>query len=127
MIAVERRDNIVVASSYLVLASAAMIVISPAFLHFPQTSAVLNYIVAGLVICILAAMRVFVTHRAAWLSLASAVVGAWVMIFPFLLGFWHYPWTFWTSTIFGAAVVLFSIWAFWASLSDSFDEDAMSQ
>lgn len=127
MTVTERRNNTVVAASFMALLCGVMITLSPTWLHFPQSVAVLNYLVAGLVISTLAGIRAFATHRAPWLAVLTMVLGGWVVISPFVLGVWHYPWTFWTSVIFGTGVVVFSFWGAWTNIEPVFAEDAASQ
>lgn len=92
------------------LAIGIWLIIAP-FLLATTGVAMLNDVVVGIAIALLAAVRVsrpaVSTKPASWIN---AVLGAWLIIAPFALGYIS-PAAFWNDIIVGAAVLILGIWS----------------
>jgi hypothetical protein len=64
--------------------------------------------ILGVVIFVVAATALF--RLQAWEEWVNAVLGIWLFIAPFLLGFTGVPGAAWTHWIVGALVVIFAVW-----------------
>jgi len=64
------------------------LLISPWVLSFSTlTTARDNAVIFGIIVGVLAAVRLFVAPAATWLSWVNAILGIWVFISPWVLGF----------------------------------------
>lgn len=64
--------------------------------------------IVGLVIFVVAATALF--RLQAWEEWLNALLGLWLFIAPFLLGFINVPGAAWTHWIVGALVFIFAVW-----------------
>jgi hypothetical protein len=106
----EDKTNTRWASSLNVLAGIWLIV-SPYILGFSTSSLRLNDIYVGIVIGALALIRaIVVTQSSRWLSWVNMVLGAWLIVSPFILHF-TYAIHIWNDIILGILVILFGAWS----------------
>jgi len=70
----------------------------------------LNDLVLGIVIGVFALLRGAVALRAAWLSWLNALLGVWVMISPWVLGFHNSQAAAWNNILLGLAVIVLACW-----------------
>ena len=89
------------------------LVLAPFLLTFTGiTAATINSVVLGALILILAGSREFGEgYRHAWPSWINVIVGAWLIIAPFALGFSASVEAMWSHIIAGAAVVVLALWS----------------
>jgi hypothetical protein len=76
-----------------------------------RPSAMWNDIILGIVIAIIAAIRFFGAYQATWLSWLNVILGIWVIVSPWVLGFSSTPTPMWDNVIVGIVVVILGIWA----------------
>jgi hypothetical protein len=63
-------------------------ILAPFILGYSSASVpTTNAIIVGLIVTVLAAIRFFGAYRAAWLSWVNAVLGVWLIVAPFILGY----------------------------------------
>ena len=72
-----------------------------------------NSIIAGIIVAVLAATR-FSGATRPWASWVDALVGAWLIISPWVYGYAGTSWE-WNSIIVGIAIVVFGVWSALAS------------
>ena len=89
------------------------LVVAPFALGFGAVSAaVWNSVIAGIAIALLASSRE--THEglrhptASWIN---AIIGVWLVLSPFLLGFSGATVAMWNSVVLGIAVIVFALWS----------------
>ena len=99
------------ASGILIL-TGIWLIIAPFILGYTNIQqAQWNDIVVGAVIAILAAARTFSgSLRAAWVSWLNAVLGFWLIIAPFVLGYPE-PTPRWNDIILGIIIVVLGTWS----------------
>ncbi len=86
------------------------LIAAPFVLAFTEsTDALWNHIVVGLIVLILAAIRVNQPANSAWMSWVNVVLGIWLVVAPFLIGFEETP--LWNSVISGIVVVVMGAWS----------------
>ncbi|HJT77649.1 MAG TPA: SPW repeat protein [Gemmataceae bacterium] len=108
------RAGIKTASGLNILAG-IWLIISPfvlGFFHYNQVSPLLNTLIAGVIVLILAACRVGLPYRNAWMSWVNLLLGIWLIISPFFLP--EYINTFRATpndVILGIVVGLLAIWS----------------
>jgi hypothetical protein len=120
--AMRHRGQITAASGLDVVAG-FWLLISPFALMFPRdTDAMINNVVLGLAIGSLALYRFFHPARSAWLSVMNVILGIWVMIAPFVLGFDTLESAKTSNVITGISVILLSAWSAMATADIHADE-----
>ena len=92
------------------------LIVSPFVLSYSNLqNAMWNDIVLGVVIGAIALFRFSGAYTQAWLSWVNLVLGAWVFISPFVLGFTSNQVALWDNLIFGAVVFVLAGWSALAS------------
>lgn len=74
-----------------------------------------NAVIAGLVILVMAWMRVTNPYSAGWRSVVSVVVALWLIAAPFVLHDTMYTGAYWNSVVIGIGVLVFAGWSALAS------------
>jgi hypothetical protein len=91
------------------------LIVAPFVLTFTGSSARGDDIILGIVIAVIAACRVFGAYRSPWLSWANALLGIWVIISPWILGFSGKAQPTWNNVIVGIAITILAVWSAVAS------------
>ncbi len=108
-------DQVTWASGLSVLAG-LWLLISPWVLGFSdQQSPLWNAVILGIVIAVLAFIRAGGWYQAVWLAWVNLVLGIWVVISPWILGFSGQNAPLWDAVVVGVIVVILSAWSIWAS------------
>lgn len=78
----------VMTASGLNLIAGLWLIIAPFLLNYGDLREALgNDIIIGIIVAALAAIRISGAYQAAWLSWTNFVLGAWLIIAPFVLGY----------------------------------------
>lgn len=77
--------------------------------------ATLNFLIIGAAIAVMAIVRLMRPLQFEGVSLTNAVLGAWLIIAPFVLGYSAFSTPLWNSIIVGALVLLASGLSIWLS------------
>ncbi|MGA7616029.1 MAG: SPW repeat protein [Thermoanaerobaculia bacterium] len=111
----ERRAQVMTASGLDVLAG-IWLLISPFVITFRGLpNAVTNDVVFGIVVAVLAAIRFFGAYRASWISWLNALIGLWILVSPWFLGFSIAPEAMWNNVLTGIAIIILGGWSALAS------------
>ena len=89
----------------------AWLIIAPFVLGFTNMVALWDSIIVGAIVLILAWIRVANPVSGSGVSWVNAVLGVWLIIAPFILGFSGMAGATWDNIIVGAAVVIFGAWS----------------
>jgi ABC-type molybdate transport system permease subunit len=101
----------ITATSSLDIVAGCWLFLSPFFLPYRSvSSAVANTVSVGLVIAVLAAYHLAKPVRASWASWVNAVLGVWLLISPWVLGFSHVTSATYNSVVIGIFVILLATW-----------------
>ena len=92
------------------------LVIAPFLLRYATSASRGNDITIGIIIALLAAFRLFGAYRAAWLSWLNALLGIWLIVAPFILGYDSSS-ALWNDIIVGLFIAFLGIWSATASRS----------
>jgi len=76
-----------VTASGLNLVAGVWLIIAPFILGYGGTVAALNDLILGIVIGVIALIRIFSPARTTWLSWVNAVAGLWLIFAPSILGY----------------------------------------
>lgn len=91
------------------LAVAGLLVVAPFFLVFVNiTAAAWNAWIVALVIAGLAIAAIL--RYAEWEEWINALLGLWLLVSPWILGFTEVPAALWTHVVLGVFVALFAAW-----------------
>ena len=93
------------------LVLAVALVISPWVLAFPAGAATYNAVIAGLVIGLVAIGAI--VAFAQWEEWVNLIVGIWVVIAPFVLGFAAATTAMWAHVVIGLAVAILAAVELW--------------
>jgi len=104
------RGQVATASGLDVLAG-IWLLISPFVLHFGVRAAMTNNIILGIVIGVLALIRFFDTEQLAVLSWLNALLGLWVLISPWVLGFAGVRVPMTNNVVMGIIVIILAGWS----------------
>ena len=86
------------------------LIISPWVLRFSSMDAFRNNdVVFGIVVAVLAAIRVAGAYEANWLSWINVLVGIWLFVSAFVFGGRAEPMPFWNSIVLGVIVFVLGI------------------
>ena len=91
----------------IILLAGMWLIISPFLLGYSQ-GATTNSVLVGIAISALAIIRLTLT-RDAWTGWLAAVMGLWLVIAPFILGFMQ-PAVLWNEIIVGIIIAGLSLW-----------------
>lgn len=86
------------------------LIISPYVLGFARTSAATNAIIVGIIVGILALISATSPESAMWTSWLNIILGVWMIISPFILGFTGGAIVM-NSIILGIIVIALSAWS----------------
>jgi len=93
------------------IAAGLWLLLSPYILGFAAiTVALVNNILLGIVIGVLALFRVYKPEKTSWLSVVNAILGLWLIISPFALSFGSAA-PIWNNVILGIIVVVMAVWS----------------
>ncbi|HEU4671793.1 MAG TPA: SPW repeat protein [Candidatus Limnocylindrales bacterium] len=108
-------DQVTWASGLSVLAG-LWLLISPWVLGFSDRQNPLwNAVILGIVIAVLAFIRAGGWYSAIWLAWVNLVLGIWVFISPWVLGFADQNAPLWDALVVGVIIVILSAWSIWAT------------
>jgi hypothetical protein len=86
------------------------LLISPWVLNFSALEmARNNAVIFGIVVGVLAAIRLFAVPTASWLSWVNAILGIWVFIAPWVLGFTGDTVAFWDHLVLGVIFFILGV------------------
>lgn len=113
------RGQLTIASGINAIAGIWLIV-APFLLGYSDDSdnALWNDVIIGIAILVIAAIRVFGAYRAAALSWLNAVLGAWLILAPFILDYSEHDTPLWNDIIVGVIVLVAGAWSALASPTD---------
>jgi hypothetical protein len=110
-------DQVRWASGVNVLAGLWMI-ISPFVLGYSNLSGALwSDVIVGIAIAVVAAIRAGGAVDQPWLSWVNALLGAWLIVSPWVLGFADSANALWNNVIIGVIVLVLGAWSGFASRS----------
>jgi hypothetical protein len=89
----------------------AWLIIAPFVMGYTDTAAMWNSIIVGVIVAILAWIRAANPASAPWLSWVNAVLGVWLIIAPFILGFSGMTGSKWTNIVVGVGIAIFGAWS----------------
>lgn len=69
-----------------------------------------NDIIIGIIVAALAAIRISGAYQAAWLSWTNFVLGAWLVIAPFVLGYGEAA-PLWNDILLGVIILALAVWS----------------
>lgn len=107
------RDEAITASGLNIL-MALWLIASPYVLGFAGTSLASNFITVGILVGIVALVRVFSPESSGWLSWVNVVLGIWLIVSPFFTGVSTVS-MFWNGIISGIIVAALALWSSSAS------------
>ncbi|MDZ4225747.1 MAG: SPW repeat protein [Candidatus Andersenbacteria bacterium] len=89
------------------------LVLSPFILGYSLlTGALWNAIIVGVLVILLAGMRALGEgYRSAWPSWVNLVLGLWMIVAPFIIGYAGVMAVLWNSIIVGALIVILAAWS----------------
>lgn len=109
---VARRLSQVAVASGTNLVAGVWLICAPFVLTYTGTrDALWDDIVVGAIIATFAACRVFGAYRQTWLSQTNAVLGGWLVVAPFVLGYSGVTNAVYNDIIVGLVVLTFGIWS----------------
>lgn len=97
-------------ASWINVLAGIWLIFAPFVLGYTQPNAVTNDIILGIVIGILALIRVFSPLRSTWLSIINILLGLWLIAAPFVLGYTNST-PFWNDIIVGIIVAVMALWS----------------
>lgn len=111
----DEKNQAMTASGINVLAG-IWLIIAPFVLGYATTTPKTNDIWLGIIVGIIALIRIFTPLKSAWLSWLNIIAGVWLIIAPFVL---NYATTTprWNDVILGIIVIALSIWSSGAALT----------
>lgn len=102
----------IMAASGVNLLAGIWLIIAPFLLGYSdQATPLWNDIIVGILIVAFAGARVVGAFRAPSLSWVNVILGGWLIVAPFLLGYSDDANPLWNDIIVGIIVVLFGIWS----------------
>lgn len=87
------------------------LIIAPFVLSFGRDDSTWDSVIIGIVVIILAALRMMGGARARWLSWLVAIVGVWAIISPWIFSDSDVNAILWSDIIAGIVVVICGVWA----------------
>ena len=86
------------------------LIMSPFVLGFMGTAAATNAVIVGIIVGIVALVSVYSAESAMWTNWANTILGVWMIISPFVLGFTTGA-VVMNSIILGIIVIALSAWS----------------
>ncbi len=105
----QRRELMVIDGINLILA--ILLVASPWVLGFPAGPVSINAIFAGLAIGVVAVAALYA--YAQWEEWVNLILGLWVVVSPFVIGFASIALAMWTHVVIGLAVAALAVAELW--------------
>ena len=68
-------------------------------------------VIVGVIVLVLAAIREFSPAHNVWLSWVNVVLGLWLIVAPFALGFTTLSLTLWNSVLVGVVIAVLAFWS----------------
>ncbi len=87
------------------------LIVAPFVLGYPTMVALWNSIIVGAIVLILAWIRAADPASTPGLSWINALLGVWMIIAPFILGFASTMSIRWNDIVVGAAIAVFGAWS----------------
>ncbi len=97
--------------SWITVVLGVWLIIAPFVITFPNTIAMWNSIVVGVIVLVLSWIRAANPVSAPGLSWLNAILGLWLIVAPFVLRFSASMSSRWNDIVLGIAVIVFSVWA----------------
>jgi hypothetical protein len=111
-----KKVNVEHAPDWLNLALAVILFVSPWVLGFTaETAAAWTAWATGIVIAILAVAAI--VQFAEWEEWASVVLGVWLVVSPWVVGFTHNVVAQWTHIVLGLLIAAVAVWEVWLQRS----------
>ncbi len=85
------------------------LIISPLVIIFPNSGQATNAVIVGIIVAVLSLIRAFTPETTAGLNWINIVLGAWLIISPFLFG--SNISVLWSDIVSGILVIVFSGWS----------------
>jgi hypothetical protein len=99
-------------ASFLNMLAGAWLIISPFVLDFRLVPVPMwNTLIAGVIVAASAAARAYLPHRAVGLSWLDVVLGIWLIVSPFALGYTRISAAMGNAIILGVVVALLGLWS----------------
>lgn len=96
-------------ANYGTLVLGIWLIIAPFVLGYIDSAAITNDIVVGIVLAGVALVRLFSSFRPFWLNWVNIVLGLWLIVAPFVLGYTLAA-SQWNDIVVGIAVVALGAW-----------------
>ena len=90
------------------------LIISPYIFGFGGTAIALNSVIFGIIIGVLALIRTFTPMTTKWIGWINIVLGLWILISPFVVGFTGMA-ALWNNIILGIIIIVMAAWSSSAS------------
>jgi hypothetical protein len=100
----------IVTSSSVNLGVGVWLILAPFVLGHVNAATGWNDIIVGVGIVAFAGIRVSGAFKAAWLSWANFLLGAWLIVAPFVLGYGTTR-VLWNDVIAGVVILIFATWS----------------
>jgi hypothetical protein len=105
------RQNVSTASG-LTLIAGIWLIVSPFILGYADVQHALgNDMIVGGVVAILAALRLGAKAETAWAGWMDVLLGVWLIVAPFVLGYTARPNALWNNVILGAVIAALAVWS----------------
>lgn len=101
-------------ASGLNLALGIWLIVAPFVLRYATEASPANDVTVGVIIAVLAAIRVFEAYGAAWVSWLNVALGTWLLVAPFILTYSSAA-ALWNDLIVGLLVICLGVWSAGAS------------
>ncbi|MGE5609227.1 MAG: SPW repeat protein [Bacillota bacterium] len=111
----DRRAVVQTASGFVVVVG-IWLMVSPVVLSFPEHSARAHNVILGIVIGVIAAVRVLFAHEHPALSWVNVALGVWVLSSPWILGYASNVVPTTNNVIAGILVTVLATWSALASM-----------
>jgi hypothetical protein len=108
---VEHRGQIMTASGIDVLVGLWLIISPWVLAYHSLAAATTNDVIFGIIIAVLAASRFFGAYDIAWPSWVNVVLGVWILVSPWFLGYSMHMAALWNNVFFGIAVIVLAGWS----------------
>lgn len=111
--ALQQHKSMVQTASGLDILAGIWLLLSPFILGFAgEPAALWNNVIFGLIVAILAGSRVTGEgYKTTWPSWVSFVIGLWLLIAPYMLGYAFIPAALWNSIILGLVIAVLALWS----------------
>jgi len=96
-------------TSYGTLILGIWLILAPFILGYVDSAAITNDVIIGIILAGIALVRLFSSFRPFWLSWVNIVLGFWLIIAPFVLGYTLAA-SQWNDIIVGILIVALGVW-----------------